>query len=144
MGMLKVDVLGHAVTSIRCSADGNAVLVSCLDGWIRMVDRADGRVLKGFGGVGGGGRGSVEYINKELRIRSTFAKGESVVLSGSEGAESAEEKGNASVFAWDVLTGDVVTTIRAGEAVKVVSCVAWNEKGGCWAGGCSDGNQAYL
>ena len=119
------------------------MLVSCLDGWIRMVDRADGRVLKGFGGGNGGGGGAigpVGYINKALRIRSTFAKGDSVVLSGSESIEGAE----ALVFAWDVLTGHVVATVPAGEAVKVVSCVAWNEKGGSWAGGCSDGKSSLF
>ncbi|KAL3408388.1 Septin-domain-containing protein [Aspergillus fumigatus] len=142
MGRTTVDVLAHPVTSVRCSADGNALLVSTLDSRIRMLDRADGKLLKAFGGEEGleqsttGAR--VTYRNSELRIRSVFAKGDAVVLSGSE-SEKGDPSPQAHVFAWDVLSGEVIATVRAGNGVKVVSCVAWNEKGGCWAGGCSDG-----
>lgn len=108
--------------------DGNALLTSTLDGRIRMLDRSDGTLLKAFGGGGG-------YRNREMRIRSVFAWGDAAVLSGSE----ADDDGQARVFAWDVLGGEVVDVVNAGEGVKVVSCVAWNEKGPCWAGGCSDG-----
>ncbi|EAW24328.1 WD40 repeat domain-containing protein [Aspergillus fischeri NRRL 181] len=141
MGRTTVDVLAHPVTSIRCSADGNALLVSTLDSRIRMLDRADGKLLKAFGGEEGleqsttGAR--VTYRNSELRIRSVFAKGDAVVLSGSE-SEKGDLSPQAHVFAWDVLSGEVIATVPAGNGVKVVSCVAWNEKGGCWAGGCSD------
>ncbi|PKX96599.1 WD40 repeat domain-containing protein [Aspergillus novofumigatus IBT 16806] len=128
MGRTTVDVLAHPVTSVRCSADGNALLVSTLDSRIRMLDRADGKLLKAFGGEEGLEQSttgaSAAYRNSELRIRSVFAKGDAVVLSGSESTEG-DPSPQAHVFAWDVL-------------MKVVSCVAWNEKGGCWAGGCSD------
>lgn len=150
MGMVNVDVMGHEVTSVRCSEDGNVVLASCLDSWIRMVDRADGSVLKGFGGGGGkagadpatpaSGDGGPRYVNSSLRIRSSFAKGEGVVFSGGETDENESAINVEShVFAWDVLTGDVIAKVGVGEGVKAVSCVAWNEKAGCWAGGCSDG-----
>ncbi|KAF4208467.1 hypothetical protein CNMCM6805_007931 [Aspergillus fumigatiaffinis] len=141
MGRTTVDVLAHPVTSVRCSADGNALLVSTLDSRIRMLDRADGKLLKAFGGEEGiepsttGARAT--YRNSELRIRSVFAKGDAVVLSGSE-SEKGDRSPQAYVFAWDVLSGEVIATVPAGDGVKVVSCVAWNEKGGCWAGGCSD------
>ncbi|KKZ66330.1 hypothetical protein EMCG_07931 [[Emmonsia] crescens] len=169
MGMVNVDVMGHEVTSVSCSDDGNAVLASCLDGWIRMVDRADGNVLKGFGGGGsyaaaaaaaaaatagqaeGGSAtaatrdGTPRYVNSSLRIRSAFAKGDSVVFSGGETDESENDVNVEShVFAWDVLTGDVIARVSAGKGVKAVSCVTWNEKGGCWAGGCSDGEFSLL
>lgn len=124
MGRAVVDQFAQAVTSIRCSGDGNVVLVSSLDSKIRMLDREDGKLLKSFGGDGAPG-----YKNTELRIRSVFAKADSVVLSGSEGPK---------VFAWDVLSGEVVACLDVG-GVKAVSCVAWNEKEKCWAGGCSDG-----
>ncbi|PWY79676.1 WD repeat protein [Aspergillus heteromorphus CBS 117.55] len=138
MGSATVDVLGYPVTSVRCSADGNAVLVSTLDGRIRMLDRADGKLLKGFGGDdnGGGMDDGRKYRNSELRIRSVFAKNDAVVLSGSEADPST---GQAGMFAWDVLSGEAVAGVPAGEGVKAVSAVAWNERGGCWAGGCSDG-----
>ncbi|WEW56155.1 hypothetical protein PRK78_001590 [Emydomyces testavorans] len=137
MGIVKVDVMGHPVTSIRCSADGNALLASCLDGRIRMVDRADGSVLKSFGGGSGGAGGRPTYKNTELRIRSSFAKDDSAVISGSEPGDGNPE---AHVFAWDILSGDVIGCVPTGEDVKVVSCVAWNEKGKNWAAGCSNGS----
>ncbi|KAL2002669.1 hypothetical protein VTN02DRAFT_6204 [Thermoascus thermophilus] len=133
-GRTTVDVLAHPVTSVRCSADGNALLASTLDGRIRMLDRADGKLLRAFGGEDGG-PARPKYRNKELRVRSVFAKADAAVLSGSE----ADDSGEASVFAWDVLSGEVIATVPAGKGVKVVSCVAWNEEGGCWAGGCADG-----
>lgn len=137
MGMLKVDVMGHPVTSVRSSEDGNVVLASCLDGRIRLVDRDDGTVLKAFGGDSTTMDTTTPvYKNKSLRVRSSFAKGDSVVFSG---GETDEENPEAAVYAWDVVSGDVIGTVPAGSGVKVVSSVAWNGKGGCWAGGCSDG-----
>ncbi|PYH87899.1 WD repeat protein [Aspergillus ellipticus CBS 707.79] len=140
MGGTTVDVLAHPVTSVRGSNDGNAVLASTLDGRIRMLDRADGKLLKAFGGEGEGEDTGVDkratYRNSELRIRSVFAKADAVVMSGSE-ADS--HTGQAGVFAWDVLSGEVLAHVPAGAGVKAVSAVAWNERGGNWAGGCSDG-----
>lgn len=108
-----------------------------------MLDRADGKLLQGFGGnpastSDSGGDGGPVYRNEELRIRSVLAKGDAVVLSGSE-AEKKDRSSQAFVFAWDVLSGEVVAAVPAGEGVRAVSCVAWNEKRGQWTGGCSDG-----
>ncbi|KAL2811354.1 WD40-repeat-containing domain protein [Aspergillus granulosus] len=144
MGRTTVDVVGHPVTSVRCSTDGNALLVSTLDSRIRMLDRDDGKLLKAFGQDDGTkrtpitGKGPPAYRNTELRIRSVFAKADAVVLSGSE-SNKDDPSNQAHVFAWDVLSGDVIAAIPAGERVKAVSAVAWNEKGKCWARGCSDG-----
>lgn len=156
MGRVMVDRVAQAVTSVRCSGDGNAVLVSSLDSRVRLLDRVDGRLLKGFGmdahstqtESGVGAAGGKQYRNTELRIRSVFAKGDGVVLSGSE-AEDPNHNGpgsgqGANMFAWDVLTGEVVAVVSAGEGVRAVSCVGWNENEGCWAGGCSDGMLFYL
>ncbi|KAL4778122.1 WD domain protein [Aspergillus varians] len=144
MGKMTVDVLGNPVTSVRCSADGNALLASTLDSRIRMLDRDDGKLLKAFGQEDNteqtpfaGGR-QTAYRNTELRIRSVFAKADAVVLSGSE-SDKDDHSAQAHMFAWDVLSGEVIASVPAGEKVKAVSCVAWNEKGKCWAGGCSDG-----
>lgn len=155
MGRTTVDVLAHPVTSVRCSADGNAILASTLDSRLRMLDRADGKLLAAFGestpstssssygssGVQGMrvGKEKQRYRNEELRVRSVFAQGDAVVLSGSEAEKGAPGQPEAAVFAWDVLSGETVACVPAGEGVKVVSCVTWNERGGCWAGGCSDG-----
>ncbi|CAG7923119.1 unnamed protein product [Penicillium olsonii] len=135
-GKMTVDVLAHPVTSVRCSDDGNGLLVSTLDGYIRMLDRMDGKLLKAFGGPARPGMmiSKLQYRNKELRVRSVFAQGGAVVLSGGEAGEAG-----AGAFAWDVIKGEAIAAVPVGEKVKAVSCVAWNEKGGNWAAGCSDG-----
>ncbi|KAL3462591.1 WD40-repeat-containing domain protein [Aspergillus heterothallicus] len=144
MGRTTVDVLGHPVTSVRCSRDGNALLVSTLDSRIRMLDRDDGKLLKAFGQTDStkrapiAGMGTPTYRNTELRIRSVFAKADAAVLSGSESNKDDLDH-QAHVFAWDILSGEVIAAIPAGERVKAVSAVAWNEQGKCWASGCSDG-----
>ncbi|KGO77346.1 hypothetical protein PITC_055310 [Penicillium italicum] len=136
-GKTTVDVLAHPVTSVRCSSDGNALLASTLDGYIRLLDRMDGKLLNAFGGdkavAGGTGKPRHSYRNSELRVRSVFAMGDAVVLSGSE-----EGTAGAAAFAWDVVKGEVIAAVPVGEKVKAVSCVAWNEGVGDWAAGCSD------
>ncbi|GAT27806.1 WD domain protein [Aspergillus luchuensis] len=144
MGRTLVDVLAHPVTSVRCSNDGNALLASTTDGRIRMLDRSDGKLLKAFGGDDvspSQGNSNATYRKSDLRIRSIFAKADAIVLSGSAADDSGNGNGvtQASVFAWDVLSGEVVACVPAGPGVKAVSAVSWNEKGNCWAGGCSDG-----
>lgn len=151
MGKTTVDVLAHPVTSVRCSADGNALLASTLDNHIRVLDRMDGKLLAAFGGPGQKLDPPVQsvfskprhtYRNTELRIRSVFARGDALVLSGSEAGKEDGGLG-AAVFAWDVLSGDLVATVPMGENVKAVSCVAWSEVGS-WASGCSDGKYSLL
>ncbi|KAJ5685193.1 hypothetical protein N7536_007812 [Penicillium majusculum] len=142
-GKTTVDVLAHPVTSVRCSSDGNALLASTLDGHIRLLDRMDGKVLNAFSGEktvsGGIGKPKHSYRNSELRVRSVFAMGDAVVLSGSE-----EGTAGAAAFAWDVIKGEVIAAVPVGEKVKAVSCVAWNEGVGDWAAGCSDGSTDEL
>lgn len=109
MGKTTVDVLGAPVTSVRCSGDGNAILVSTLDGRIRMLDRGDGKLLQAFPGnkekeKEGTGKGPV-YRNEELRIRSVFAAGDGVVLSGSEAERSESERGERKGVGVGVLGG---------------------------------------
>jgi mitogen-activated protein kinase organizer 1 len=136
-GKTTVDVLAQAVTSVRCSSDGNALLVSTLGGNIRMLDRMDGKLLNSFGREKGW-KSQYSYRNSELRVRSAFAMGDAVVLSGSEEGGGDGGKG-AAAFAWDVLKGEVIAAVPVGEKVKAVSCVAWNEGVGDWAAGCTDG-----
>ncbi|KAJ5958181.1 uncharacterized protein N7479_005331 [Penicillium vulpinum] len=143
-GKTTVDVLAHPVTSVRCSSDGNALLASTLDGYIRLLDRMDGKLLNAFSGektVGGLGKPQHSYRNSELRVRSVFAMGDAVVLSGSE---QGVDGGGAAAFAWDVLKGEVIAAVPVGEKVKAVSCVAWNEGVGDWAAGCSDGKDCVV
>ena len=129
MGKCIVDTLPAAVTSVEVTRDGQALLVSALDGWIRMLDRKDGTLLQSFGG------GKDGYINQDLRVKSCFGLGEAIVIAGSEA--------NGMVRAWDVVSGENIGEVDAGERGKVVSVVAWrnNAKGddGVWATGGADG-----
>ncbi len=129
MGKCMFDTLPAAVTSVEVTRDGQALLVSVLDGRIRMLDRKDGTLLQSFGG------GTDGYVNQDLRIKSCFGLGEAIVIAGSEA--------NGTVRAWDVVSGEKIGEVDAGEGGKVVSVVAWrsNAKGGdgVWATGGTDG-----
>ncbi|KAK6514055.1 hypothetical protein TWF506_008482 [Arthrobotrys conoides] len=104
MGQIHVDVIGHPITSVTETMDGNAVLVSSLDETIRLMDKASGGCLMSYKG----------HKNKEYRISSTFAMVDSYVVSGSE---------DGTVWAWDILEGKNVVK-EAAHAGKVVSAVA--------------------
>lgn len=123
MGLCTADTMPAAVTSVQITKDGQAMLVACMDSKIRLIDRKDGTCLRAFGGI----------TNKELRIKSCFGKGESVVMSGTEA--------DGTVTAWDVMTGQPVGVVEAAE--KVVSIVRWRAKGRSvgtvWASGGVDG-----
>lgn len=146
MGRVTVDVMPGPVTSLDVSRDARAVLVGCLDGRLRMMDRVDGTCLRAFpseeddkttpnnNGLKGTGGG---YKNDSLRLKSCFALNESLVLSGSED--------DGAVRGWDVLSGRSVGKVEVSPAGKVVSVVKWREgsqaqaRQGVWAGGGLEG-----
>lgn len=107
MGQIHVDVIGHPITSVMQTRDGNAILVSSLDETIRLMDKATGGCLMSYKG----------HRNKEYRISSTFAMVDSYVVSGSE---------DGTVWAWDILEGKNVVR-EVAHAGKVVSAVAVND-----------------
>ncbi len=125
MGLCTEDTMPAAVTSVQITGDGQALLVGCLDSKVRLIDRKDGGCLRAFRGNG--------FTNDELRIKSCFGRGEAIVVSGSEG--------NGRVNAWDVMTGQVLGSVEAGE--KVISIVRWRNKSRdvntVWASGGADG-----
>ena len=49
-GMVSTDQLGSPVTSVALSGDGNCVLASCLDGALRLLDKAGGELLAQYAG----------------------------------------------------------------------------------------------
>jgi len=96
----------------------DSLLVSTLDSTIRLMDRANGKLLQSFK--------ASDYVNTSYRIRSTLGLNDSVVVSGSE---------NGTIFVWDLLEGSVKHRLRhnSEEGSKnakkdVVSAVAF-----CWA-----------
>ncbi|EWC45000.1 hypothetical protein DRE_06280 [Drechslerella stenobrocha 248] len=107
MGTVYVDLIAHPITSVTQTQDENAVLVSSLDGTIRLMDKAGGGCLQSYRG----------HTNGEYRVQSTFAMVDSYVVSGSE---------DGWIYAWDVLEGKCVVKERA-HGGKVVSAVAVND-----------------
>lgn len=119
-GVVETDVLGSSVTSVVPSRDGEGYLVSTLDSRLRFMDRPSGRCLQTFGGAEEG------FVNETYRLRSTFAQGDGLAVSGGE---------DGRVFCWDVGSGELRYRMwhrRDGEERAerskrdVVSAVAWN------------------
>jgi WD40 repeat protein len=133
MGRITVDTFAGPVTSLDVSGDGKVMLVGCLDGRLRVMDRSDGSCLRVFPGEEGGDG----FVNKELRLKSCFAVDEKIVLSGSEGS--------GSVSAYDVMGGKLVEKFEVDGEGKVISVVAWREgsrvegRKGLWAAGGAEG-----
>lgn len=50
MGCMDVDQLNAPVTAMALSHDGNCVLASCLDGRMRLLDKASGELLAQYSG----------------------------------------------------------------------------------------------
>ncbi|KAL8693480.1 MAG: hypothetical protein Q9218_001711 [Villophora microphyllina] len=106
MGMIYVDTLGHPITSVQQTTDGNAVLVSTLDSTIRLMDKSNGKMLQNYKG----------HTNTDFRIRSCLGLGDAVVFSGSEDGE---------IYIWDVLERKVLEHLAAHDG-KVASAVTCN------------------
>lgn len=137
MGRCSVDVQPGPVTSLCLGRDARTVLVGCLDGKLRIMDREGGGCLRTFPGELEG----VEhgYVNGSLRLQSCFGVDEKVVMSGSET--------DGKVRAWDVLTGKMVASVEVSDKGRVVSVLKWRdgsevlgqERRGLWAAGGADG-----
>ncbi|KAI9847961.1 MAG: hypothetical protein M1837_001478 [Sclerophora amabilis] len=119
MGMVYVDVIGRPVTSIRQTKDGNALLVSSLDGTIRLMDKGNGNLLQTYKG----------HVNTEYRIRSCLGMNDAFVVAGSE---------DGKIFVWDLLEGKVVQRLDAHDG-KVASAVVANSAKNEWLSAGVDG-----
>ena len=122
--MLKHSPSTEPITSIHPTSDSNAVLISTLDSTLRLMDRANGQLLRKYTG----------HMNKDYRIRSVTAFGDSVVLSGSE---------DGKLYAWDVLEGKVTAETEA-HGGKVASAVTSATGRREWASGGADGKTCAL
>ncbi|KAM0723709.1 hypothetical protein Q7P37_000697 [Cladosporium fusiforme] len=121
-GEVDVDVIAASgVTSVSPSTDGEGYLVSTLDSTLRFMDRPTGKCLQTFRDEG--------CENETYRVRSTFAMGDSLAVSGTE---------DGALCVFDVLSGSLQRRLwhrkegaKAcdGAATKknVVSAVAWNQ-----------------
>ncbi|KAK3200891.1 hypothetical protein GRF29_213g314761 [Pseudopithomyces chartarum] len=111
-GMCEVDVIGHPVTSLSVSKKGTEVLVSSLDSTVRLMDRANGQLLKAYR--------DEAFVNTDLRVRSTLGLNDSVVLSGSD---------DGMVFAWDLMGGTALHKFRHSEIREIKGKMEKKEKG---------------
>ncbi|VBB27996.1 unnamed protein product [Acanthocheilonema viteae] len=75
-GKLTDDFLGDSVTSLHFSADGQCLLASTKDGFIRLIDKMNGQLLADYTG----------HINTEYRVESCLLSTDAHVVSGSEDA----------------------------------------------------------
>ena len=134
-GMVSADTMPGPVTSVVGTRDGKCVLVGCLDGKIRLMDKRDGRCLQTFPAEKEKDGTASGYKNSELRLKCDFGMGEAIVMSGSEG--------DGKVRAWDVLSAEEVGSVQASTDDKVVSVVTARDTGkkvdAVWACGGADG-----
>ena len=112
------------ITSISVTLDGNGILVSTLDSTLRLMDKADGQMLRKY----------IGHTNNVYRIRSMLAFSDSVVLSGSE---------DGKLYAWDMLDNNVIAEMAAHKS-KVTSAVACATGRREWASGGVDGACCYI
>ncbi|KAL2878116.1 hypothetical protein SGCOL_006646 [Colletotrichum sp. CLE4] len=144
MGRCVTDVIGASVTSLKLTRDGKAMLVGSLDSKIRLMDRESGTCLKTYADDG--------WRNEELRVQAVLGSKEKYVIAGDEltaGTGPAGLHGDGKIWAWDLLTGKLVATVRVPcpegfepkkrmlgkdgkekERSNVISCMAW--RGGGW------------
>ncbi|KAB5575847.1 WD repeat domain-containing protein [Coniochaeta sp. 2T2.1] len=142
MGRVVTDVVGASVTSLCLSRDGRTMLVGSLDSKMRLMDREQGTCLKTYGDDG--------WRNEELRVQSVLGGKERYVVTGDELTAAGEEgEVDGKVWAWDLLSGKTVATLRVPwgpggvesrkrvlgrdgkekERKNVVSCIDWKEGG---------------
>ncbi|CAK0757293.1 hypothetical protein CVIRNUC_002528 [Coccomyxa viridis] len=94
MGCMDVDRLGAPVTAMALSHDGNCVLASCLDGRMRLLDKASGELLAQYTGH------KVEAAKMDCALTPSDA----CVLSGSE---------DGRVCYWDLVEETMLESFQA-------------------------------
>ncbi|KAK1482558.1 WD domain-containing protein [Colletotrichum cuscutae] len=143
MGRCVTDVIGASVTSLKLTRDGKAMLVGSLDSKIRLMDRESGTCLKTYA--------DDRWRNEELRVQAVLGSKEKYVIAGDEltaGTGPSGLNGDGKIWAWDLLTGKLVATVRVPcpegfepkkrmlgkdgkekERSNVISCMAWRADG---------------
>jgi len=84
MGELRSDFIGHPVTSVVPSQDGQTYLATTLDTHVRLMDASTGKMLNDFQGA----------TISSYRCRACFGHGEASVVCGDEAGR---------IWAWDLL-----------------------------------------
>ncbi|KAG6918558.1 hypothetical protein DXG01_013648 [Tephrocybe rancida] len=106
-GELRSDFIGHPVTSVVPTQDGQTILVTTLDSHIRLMDASTGKMLNEFTG----------HSNTSYRCRACFGPGEANVLCGDE---------NGQIWAWDLLDAKIQPPNPPPKAHQKV--ITWTEQ----------------
>ena len=86
MGEVVSDCLGHPITCVRFTRDGNCVLATCMDSTVRLLDKANGELLNSYSG----------HRNESYKVESAMTRGDAYVACGSE---------DGKIFFWDLVSG---------------------------------------
>eukprot|EP01094_Clydonella_sp_ATCC50884_P019855 TRINITY_DN3975_c0_g1_i1.p1 TRINITY_DN3975_c0_g1~~TRINITY_DN3975_c0_g1_i1.p1 ORF type:complete len:304 (-),score=66.57 TRINITY_DN3975_c0_g1_i1:279-1190(-) len=88
MGMLSTDRIGHPVTSVSISGDGNCILANCMDSTLRLSGMDDGELLNVYQG----------HKNEQYQQGACFTYTDAEVVSGDDGG---------CLYVWDLVSCDV-------------------------------------
>ncbi|KAF5355203.1 hypothetical protein D9756_005413 [Leucocoprinus leucothites] len=105
-GELRSDFIGHPVTSLVPTQDGQTLLVTSLDNHIRLMDMSTGKALNDFTG----------HVNNSYRCRACFGHAEASVICGDE---------SGMVWAWDLLDAKLINPSPPPKAHSKV--ITWTE-----------------
>ncbi|PAV56917.1 hypothetical protein WR25_15760 [Diploscapter pachys] len=106
-GMMYVDFLGEAVTSVHFTPDSNCILATTQNSHLRMMDKSNGKMLVDY----------KSHKNGEYKIDNAILSNCEYVATGSE---------DSSAYIYNLITGEVA--VKLPHTSKVVHSVAANPK----------------
>ena len=119
MGRMVSDHLCEIVTSVRLSKDRNCVLASCLDGALRLMDRASGELLGEYRG----------HRHSQYVLESLLTHTDAHVVSGSE---------DGKIYVWDLVDARVAHVLEGHK--KAVVSLDYHPSEVCLLSASVDGN----
>lgn len=103
MGQLRTDHIGVPLTCVSISESENLILLSCLDGTLKIIDRVSGALFREFTG----------HVNKEFKLDSSFYDSDAMVISGGE---------DGRLHAWDIESNAESSVQAHQRMVSGISC----------------------
>mmetsp|Transcript_24939 Transcript_24939/g.39118 ORF Transcript_24939/g.39118 Transcript_24939/m.39118 type:complete len:164 (+) Transcript_24939:342-833(+) len=85
-GEMVADCIGHPVTCVHFTNDGNCVLATCMDDKVRLFDKSNGELLQSYSG----------HKNSSYKVESCMTQGDAQVVCGSE---------DGRILFWDLVEG---------------------------------------
>lgn len=97
-GILQTDTIGSAITSMSMTHDYKCLVVSCLGGRIKLIDRSNGAQLNEYWG----------HEHNTFRVECGIVPTDDYIFCGSE---------DGDICIWDVLESKPVTRLKAHQSV---------------------------